>query len=149
MTTFLFLGVALVICIWLFLYLDKSHRRQDAAYKAQQAEQHEQSETDYERPNVYYSKDIQIVSEPNYLTPPYLYSDAQRMTVELLQDFTVLFCCLIDGNLLSIQVKDVTLYSLIECCEKEILDNPPSSKHRTKPIDIITDYLFGVKIFKH
>lgn len=136
MTTFLFLAVALVICIWLFFYLDRTHRRQDAAYKAQQAEQPEQSETDYERPNVYYSKDIQIVSEPNYLTPPFKFDDAIMSTVQSIVDDSIVFSFLFDGNAVSILIKDSAVRNEIINCELSESKN------------IIVEYLKNKNILK-
>lgn len=139
MTTFLFLAVALVICIVLFYHIEMSHRRQDAAYKAQQAEQPEQSETDYERPNVFYSKDIQIVSEPNYLVPPFRFDDIYLMKVEAKNNLVFVWF-FIQADLISIQINDSQLHNEVIRLE--------TAQQRTTPIDLVEDYLFGKNILK-
>lgn len=138
MTTFLFLAAALVFCIWLFLYLDRLHRKQDTAYKAEQSEP-EQNSPEPERPNVYYSKDIRIVSEPNYLVPPFRFDDIYLMKVEA-NDNLVFVWFFIQANLISIQINDSQLHNEVIRLE--------TAQQRTTPIDLVEDYLYGKKILK-
>jgi hypothetical protein len=102
----------------------------------EQAEQPEQSTTDYERPNVFYSKDIQIVSEPNYLVPPFKFDDAIMSTVQSIVDDSVVFSFLFDGNAVSILIKDSAVRNEIINCELNESKN------------IIVEYLKNKNILK-
>ena len=79
--------------------------------ESQQAEQPEQSTTDYERPNVFYSKDIQIVSEPNYIVPPYRISEMTFLSIEFKQFILVNFA--IGQDCVSISISDLEFISRI------------------------------------
>jgi hypothetical protein len=109
--------------------------------KAKQSapEQPEQNSAEPERPNVYYSKDIQIVSEPAYLTPPYKISDTYLMKVEKkLYSVSVYF--FIEANIVSIEISDNLLLNEIRNFEQGV--------HNTEPLLLAQGYLISKKILK-
>jgi len=140
--TFIIIAVSVTSSIMFFIKLAKLVKavNADIKNKAEQPEQPEQNSPEPERPNVYYSKDIQIVSEPAYLTPPFRRSELKRMTVECLQGNVVLFSFFFNGNLVSIQISDNVLLN-------EII-NFEEGKHQSEPLILAKAYLMDKKILK-
>jgi hypothetical protein len=126
----------LVACYLVYVFaIEKRPKREPI----EQSKQPEQNIPEHERPNVYYSKDIQIVSEPNYLVPPFRFDDIYLMKVEA-KDNLVFVWFFIQANLISIQINDSQLHNEVIRLE--------TAQQKTTPIDLVEDYLFGKKILK-
>lgn len=104
-------NIVLMFVACYLVYVFAIEKRPNRENTSQQSEQPEQSETDYERPNVYYSKDIQIVSEPNYIVPPYRINEITFLSIEVKRFILVNFA--IGQDCVSISISDLQFISRI------------------------------------